>query len=248
MSRTPSRRARRAASAARRRWTGARCAPARRCGGPARSTRPTARFSAPRGPGRAGSRGSAGPPASAARSIASASSACTISSAPSAATSRSAASSSAGSERRELRRTPECEQEALEAEHPGVVQPAQVRQVAGDRAAPEADVDVRLTGRGGPLDLAAPPRSTVGGMLLSGMSTIVVTPPAAAARVALAKPSHSVRPGSLTCTWVSTRPGSSTSRRRARPPRRRPARRRTARSRRSARRRRRRCAAPRRRR
>ena len=50
----------------------------------------------------------------------------------------------------------------------------------------------------------------VGGMLLSGMSTIVVTPPAAAARVALAKPSHSVRPGSLTCTWVSTRPGSRT--------------------------------------
>ena len=51
----------------------------------------------------------------------------------------------------------------------------------------------------------------VGGTLLSGMSTIVVTPPAAAARVALAKPSQSVRPGSLTCTWVSTRPGSSTS-------------------------------------
>ena len=43
------------------------------------------------------------------------------------------------------------------------------------------------------------------------MSRIVVTPPAAAARVAVAKPSHSVRPGSLTCTWVSTRPGSSTS-------------------------------------
>ena len=40
---------------------------------------------------------------------------------------------------------------------------------------------------------------------------IVVTPPAAAARVADAKPSHSVRPGSLTCTWVSTSPGSSTS-------------------------------------
>ena len=36
-------------------------------------------------------------------------------------------------------------------------------------------------------------------------------PPAAAARVAVAKPSHSVRPGSLTCTWVSTRPGSRTS-------------------------------------
>ena len=45
--------------------------------------------------------------------------------------------------------------------------------------------------------------------LFSGMSTSVVTPPAAAARVAVAKPSHSVRPGSLTCTWVSTRPGSS---------------------------------------
>ena len=48
-------------------------------------------------------------------------------------------------------------------------------------------------------------------MLLSGMSTMVVTPPAAAARVAVAKPSHSVRPGSLTCTWVSTSPGISTS-------------------------------------
>ena len=62
-----------------------------------------------------------------------------------------------------------------------------------------------------PLDLAAPATSVVGGMQLSGMSMIVVTPPAAAARVAVAKPSHSVRPGSLTCTWVSTRPGSSTS-------------------------------------
>lgn len=39
------------------------------------------------------------------------------------------------------------------------------------------------------------------------MSTMVVTPPAAAARVAVAKPSHSVRPGSLSWTWVSTRPG-----------------------------------------
>ena len=40
----------------------------------------------------------------------------------------------------------------------------------------------------------------VGGIELSGMSTSVVTPPAAAARVADAKPSHAVRPGSLTCT------------------------------------------------
>jgi len=49
----------------------------------------------------------------------------------------------------------------------------------------------------------------VGGSEFSGMSQIVVTPPAAAARVAVANPSHSVRPGSLTCTWESTRPGSS---------------------------------------
>ncbi len=49
----------------------------------------------------------------------------------------------------------------------------------------------------------------VGGSEFSGMSQIVVTPPAAAARVAVANPSHSVRPGSLTCTCVSTRPGSS---------------------------------------
>ena len=47
-------------------------------------------------------------------------------------------------------------------------------------------------------------------MLLSGMSTTVVTPPAAAAAVAEAKPSHSVRPGSLMCTCESTRPGSRT--------------------------------------
>ena len=29
--------------------------------------------------------------------------------------------------------------------------------------------------------------------------------------VAVANPSHSVRPGSFTCTWLSTSPGSSTS-------------------------------------
>ncbi len=53
--------------------------------------------------------------------------------------------------------------------------------------------------------------SMVGGIEFSGMSMIVVTPPAAAAAVAVAKPSQSVRPGSLTWTWVSTRPGMSTS-------------------------------------
>jgi hypothetical protein len=47
-------------------------------------------------------------------------------------------------------------------------------------------------------------------MLFSGMSTIVVMPPAAAARVAVSKPSHSVRPGSFTWTCVSTMPGEMT--------------------------------------
>src|SRR5205809_1247409 len=42
------------------------------------------------------------------------------------------------------------------------------------------------------------------------MSTMVVTPPAAAARVAVTKPSHWVRPGSFTWTCVSTTPGSTT--------------------------------------
>ena len=50
---------------------------------------------------------------------------------------------------------------------------------------------------------------TVGGKLFSGMSMIVVIPPAAAARVAVANPSQSVRPGSFTCTCGSTNPGNS---------------------------------------
>src|SRR6476659_3267717 len=47
----------------------------------------------------------------------------------------------------------------------------------------------------------------VGGTLFRGMSKMVVTPPAAAARVADSNPSHSVRPCSFTWTCVSTRPG-----------------------------------------
>ena len=103
------------------------------------------------------------------------------------------------------------QQEALEAHHPGVVQRGQVGDVARDGAAPEPDVDVDPAAGGLLLDLAAPRPWSSAGTELSGMSTTVVTPPAAAARVAEANPSHSVRPGSLTWTWVSTRPGSSTS-------------------------------------
>ncbi len=54
---------------------------------------------------------------------------------------------------------------------------------------------------------ANPSVVVVGGTQLSGMSTRVVTPPAAAAAVALANPSHAVRPGSLTWTWVFDQPG-----------------------------------------
>lgn len=42
----------------------------------------------------------------------------------------------------------------------------------------------------------------VGGMEFKGMSTTVVTPPEAAARVPVQKPSQSVRPGSLRWTWA----------------------------------------------
>lgn len=45
----------------------------------------------------------------------------------------------------------------------------------------------------------------VGGMELRGMSTTVVTPPDAAARVPVQKPSQSVRPGSLRWTWALQR-------------------------------------------
>ena len=61
-------------------------------------------------------------------------------------------------------------EEALEAEHALVVQAAQVVDVAGDRATPEADVDVAAPVGGLPLDLQRLDRA-VGGMLLSGMSS-----------------------------------------------------------------------------
>ena len=137
------------------------------------------------------------------------SSACTMSSAPSRAVSARTASRSAGSSRPNSG-TPESARNALKPNtpascsrpgRPGCRAPRRPRsprpRCADGRAA------ARLT--------ASAAVVVVGGRLFSGMSISVVTPPAAAALVAVAKPSHSVRPGSLTCTWVSTRPGSSTS-------------------------------------
>ena len=47
----------------------------------------------------------------------------------------------------------------------------------------------------------------VHGVELSGISKNVVPPPAASARLPVAAPSHSVRPGSLKCRWTSMMPG-----------------------------------------
>src|SRR6266850_7690446 len=52
--------------------------------------------------------------------------------------------------------------------------------------------------------------SIVGGTEFSGMSAMVVVPPAAAPRVAASHPSQPARPGSLTCTCASTTPGRTT--------------------------------------
>jgi hypothetical protein len=51
----------------------------------------------------------------------------------------------------------------------------------------------------------------VHGAELSGMSKNSAPPPAASARLPVAAPSHSVRPGSLKCTWTSMTAGSATS-------------------------------------
>ena len=80
---------------------------------------------------------------------------------------------------------PECDEEALEREHPGVGERAQLLRVARHDAPGEPDVDLRA----GPASTRPWPRTrrrlVVGGEALSGMSTMVVTPPAAAARVAV---------------------------------------------------------------
>ena len=106
------------------------------------------------------------------------------------------------------------DEEALEAGDAGEGEGFEVALVAVDGAAPEGVVDHALRGAVGAAGGAASRLSSraatlvVSGRQFSGMSTRVVKPPAAAARVAVAKPSHSVRPGSLMWVWASTRPGS----------------------------------------
>ena len=101
-------------------------------------------------------------------------------------------------------------QETLEAKHAARRQRPERGGIAGDDTAPESHVDVAAPIRGTQLRFQAID-VVVAGMLLSGMSTSDVTPPAAAARVACSNPSQSARPGSLMCTCVSTSPGNTTS-------------------------------------
>ena len=108
---------------------------------------------------------------------------------------------------------PESQRNAFHARTPSRVELEEL--VARERRSPAPG---RRETRRRPSTGRPPPRAwrraratlIVTGSLLSGMSASVVTPPAAAARVACAKPSHSVRPGSLTWTCASTRPGMST--------------------------------------
>lgn len=81
----------------------------------------------------------------------------------------------------------------------GQVQRLQVCCVPGT-AQPQKPTSTKACGPAQARLVSSAATLTVVGMLFSGMSMRVVTPPAAAARVADANPSHSVRPDSLTCT------------------------------------------------
>ena len=146
-----------------------------------------------------------------AASMSAASSACTISSeSPASASTDIAASISSTLTARELVDA-RVHEEALEPEHAGRRRAARGRAALPGTTPPQNPTSTNTSPSAAARFTASASTVVVGGMLLSGMSTIVVTPPAAAARVADAKPSHSVRPGSLTCTCVSTSPGMSTS-------------------------------------
>ena len=137
------------------------------------------------------------------------SSACTISSAPSSAACRAAlascASSSGGNSA-----TPESTMKHLNPNTPSSCSRSRSDSLPGI-APPQNPTSTWHWPSAAARLAASAAASVVAGIELSGMSMIVVMPPAAAASVAVAKPSQLVRPGSLTCTWLSTRPGSSTS-------------------------------------
>ena len=84
--------------------------------------------------------------------------------------------------------------EGLETDHAAGRQLVHALEVPRHDPAPEREVDVRGAARGGQLGVEGG-LVTVGGKELSGMSTAQVKPPAASARVPLAKPSQSARPG-----------------------------------------------------
>ena len=193
---------------ARRRRRGGRRAPAPRCPGRRRSA---ARWPTPppHPAGRRGSRRTRGRPRRGPTAITSASSACAMSSPSKAASSvsaaRSPASSSGGNSG-----TPESSRKHLNPTTPASCSGRSWSRLPG--TAPPQNATSAATWPFAACRFTCNASTVVvGGMELRGMSTIAVTPPATAARVALAKPSHSVRPGSLTCTWLSTRPGRSTS-------------------------------------
>jgi hypothetical protein len=82
-------------------------------------------------------------------------------------------------------------QETLEPEHPASCNGRRSPTLPG-MAPPQKPTSTKQFSSAALRFTSSAATSTVGGRLFSGMSTIVVTPPAAAALVALAKPSHSV--------------------------------------------------------
>ena len=94
---------------------------------------------------------------------------------------------------------------------PALCSSARSRRLRAAPAPPQKPTSTAICPAAAARFAASAATEVVGGTEFSGMSMIVVTPPAAAALVAVAKPSQWVRPGSLTCTCVSTAPGSSAS-------------------------------------
>ena len=97
--------------------------------------------------------------------------------------------------------------ERLEADDAALGELVEAVEVAGDDAAPQREVDDRGRARGRRAFASNAAPSIVGGWALSGISMQAVAPPAASARVPVAQPSQSVRPGSLKCTCASITPG-----------------------------------------